>query len=81
MSRLNLTLDEATLSSLERHAAREKTATAAFARRLLVEALAQREALTRRRKLAQDYAAGRDDASEILADLERPQLENLLDEP
>jgi hypothetical protein len=80
MSRLNLTLDDDTLAWLERHAAQEKVAVAAFARRLLREAVAQREALARRRKLAADYAAGRDDARELLAELERPQLEDLLDD-
>ncbi|MBA3397265.1 MAG: hypothetical protein H0T89_31855 [Deltaproteobacteria bacterium] len=80
MSRLNLTLDADTHSWLERHAAREKIAVASFARRLLREAVEQREHLARRRKLAADYAAGRADAREILDDLERPQLEGLLDD-
>ena len=80
MSRLNLTLDDDTLSWLTRHAAREKVGVAAYARRLLREALEQREALARRRKLAADYAAGREDAAEVLRDLERPQLEGLLDD-
>lgn len=80
MSRLNLTLDTDTLEWLEKHAAREKVAVAAFARSLLQEAVNHREALARRRKLAADYAAGRDDARELLAELERPQLEELLDD-
>ena len=80
MRRLNLTLDDATFSWLTKHAAREKIALAACARRLLREALEQREALARRRKLAADYAAGREDAKDVLRDLERPQLEGLLDD-
>lgn len=80
MSRLNLTLDDDTLTWLTRHAAREKVGVAAYARRLIREALEQREALARRRKLAADYAAGREDAAEVLRDLERPQLEGLLDD-
>ena len=42
--------------------------------------VAQRELLARRRKLAADYAAGRADAAEVLEDLERPQIEGLLDD-
>ncbi len=80
MSRLNLTLDPDTLAWLERHAARERLAVAALARRLLQEAVDQHETLARRRKLAADYAAGRDDVREVLSELERPQLEGLLDD-
>lgn len=80
MSRLNLTLDRDTLAWLERHAAKEKVAIASLARRLLHEAVEEREAIARRRKLAQDYAAGRGDVAELLRDLEQPQLEGLLDE-
>jgi len=72
MSRLNLTLDDVTLSWLAKHASREKVPLAAYARRLLLAALEQREALARRRKLAADYAAGRKDARDLLRDLERP---------
>ncbi len=81
MSRLNLTLDDDTIRVLMRHAARQDLAVAAFVRLLIREALEQREALARRRKLAADYAAGRSDVREMLTDLERPQLEGLLDEP
>jgi hypothetical protein len=80
MSRLNLTLDDDTLSWLARHAVREKLAVATFAKRLLREAVERRELLAQRRKLAADYAAGRADAKELLAELERPQLEGLLDD-
>lgn len=80
MSRLNLTLDDDTAAWLERHASREKLAVATFAKRLLREAVEHREFLARRRKLAADYAAGRADVKEVLADLERAQLERLLDD-
>lgn len=80
MSRLNLTLDDDTHDWLARHAAAADVAVAAFARELLREAVARREADARRRKLARDYAAGRADAAELLRDLEAPQLEGLLDE-
>ena len=80
MSRLNLTLDDVTFSWLRKHAAREKIAVATCARRLLREAVEQQEALAHRRKLAADYAAGREDARDVLRDLERPQLEGLLDD-
>ena len=79
MERLNLTLDEGTSGALARHAQREGKPRASLARELIAEALARREALDRRRKLARDYAAGRGDALEVLGDLEAGQLE-LLDE-
>lgn len=50
-----------------------------MARELLCEALARRDALAHQRKLARDYAAGRADARELLAELEAGQLD-LLDE-
>jgi hypothetical protein len=53
---------------------------ATFARELLREAIARREAEAQRRKLARDYAAGRADATELLKDLEAPQLDGLLDD-
>jgi hypothetical protein len=76
MSRLNLTLDADTLGWIERCAAREKMAVAAFARLLLRETVQHREERARRKKLAADFADGR----ELLRDLERPQLEGLLDD-
>jgi metal-responsive CopG/Arc/MetJ family transcriptional regulator len=79
MERLNLTLDDDTARTLERHARRAGTRRASLARALLREALARRDALERRRKLAADYAADRDDAADLLADLEGGQLE-LIDE-
>lgn len=77
MSRINLTLDDDTSSAIDRHARRLGMARAALARDLICEALAQRERLERHRQLARDYAAGRSDASALLADLEEPQLELL----
>lgn len=79
MERLNLTLDDDTSSALERHAKRQGTPRAALARELIREALARREAVARQRQLARDYATGRDDARELLADLELAQLDLLVD--
>jgi len=80
MARVNLTLDPDTYERLSRHAKACKAARASMARTLLREALERREDLERRRMLAEDYAAGRDDAREILAELQDPQLELLGDE-
>jgi hypothetical protein len=80
MDRLNLTLDPDTSTALERHARRVGKPRAAVARELIREAIKNRDDLERRRKLARDYAAGREDAVELLADLERSQLD-LLSEP
>lgn len=79
MERLNLTLDAGTSGALARHARSEGKPRATIARELICEALARREALARQRKLAGDYAAGRGDAQELLADLEAAQLD-LLDD-
>lgn len=75
-----MTLDADTLDRLKRHASQAKLAVATFARELLREAVARREADARRRQIAMDYAAGRADACEILCDLEALQLEGLLDD-
>jgi hypothetical protein len=75
MERLNLTLDSHTSERLSRHAKREGTPRAAYARGILREALEAREALARKKKLAADYAAGRADARRLLKELEAPQLE------
>lgn len=80
MERLNLTLDDDTSTRLEAHAKKQGRARAALARELIREALTQRDTRELRRKLASDYAAGRDDAAEVLQDLERAQFD-LLDEP
>jgi hypothetical protein len=77
MERLNLTLDEGMSGALARYARRENKPRAALARELIGEAIARREALDRQRKLARDYAAGRDDAKQILNDMEAAQLELL----
>jgi len=80
MSRLNLTLDPDTSAQLERHAKAHGTRRAAIAREILREGLARREELERRKRLASDYAAGRADARELLANFESAQLELLGDE-
>ena len=80
MERLNLTLDDDTSGALTRHARDQGKPRAALARELIQEALARRAALARQRRLARDYAAGREDARELLADLEAAQLD-LLGEP
>jgi hypothetical protein len=74
MSRLNLTLDDATARCLDRHARLLQTPKATLALPLLREALARREATERTRKLAADYAAGRADARTLLVDFEAAQL-------
>jgi hypothetical protein len=79
MERINLTLDVDTSSALDKHARKQGKARATVARELIREALAQRRVTEVRRKMARDYAAGRADASDILRDLESPQLE-LLDQ-
>ena len=79
MDRLNLTLDHDTSGALARHARHEGKPRAALARELIMEALARREAVAQRRKLARDYVAGRDDAKELLAEFERGQLELLVE--
>lgn len=75
MERLNLTLDADTSQRLARHAKRAGAPRAAFARGILRDALEAREALERRKKLAADYVAGRDDAQKLLKDFEAAQLE------
>ena len=77
MERLNLTLDEGTSGALSRHARREGKPRATLARDLIREAIARRDALEVKRKLARDYTAGRSDAKQILKDLEATQLELL----
>jgi hypothetical protein len=80
MSRLNLTLDPATWAVLGRHAEARHTGRATLARELLQEALARRDELERRRKLAADYAADRDDAVLLLAEIEGGQFDPWGDE-
>lgn len=80
MARVNLTLDPVTYEKLSRHAKASKAARASMARTLLREALEHRDELERRKKLAQDYASGRNDVRALLAELEDPQLELLGDE-
>jgi hypothetical protein len=77
MARLNLTLDRDTFSRLEKHARVARIRRATLAKALIQEALDRREAARRRRKLATDYAAERDDSRELIRDLEAGQLELL----
>jgi hypothetical protein len=77
MARLNLTLDQDTFARLEKHAREARTRRATLAKTLIQEALEGREAARRRRKLAADYAAERDDARDLLRELEAGQLELL----
>ncbi len=80
MERLNLTLDPSTSSALAKHARREGKPRAAVARELIQEAIRRREEMERQRKLARDYAAGREDVRELLDAIEGPQLDLLGDE-
>ena len=75
-----MTLDKGTSGALARHASKEGKPRATLARELILEALGRRESLERQRKLARDYAAGRDDATELLGELEIAQLELLDDD-
>jgi ribosomal protein L25 (general stress protein Ctc) len=77
VARLNLTLDQDTFARLEKHARESRTRRATLAKTLIQEALEGREAARRRRKLAADYAAERDDARDLLRELEAGQLELL----
>lgn len=77
MERLNLTLDAGTSGALARHARKANKPRATLARELIREAITRREALESQRKLARDYAAGRGDAREVLAELEAGQLDLL----
>jgi len=80
MARVNLTLDKETFAELDRHTKLLGKPRATLARELLHEALASRRAASRRRQLAADYAAGREDARALLRDLESAQLELMDDE-
>jgi predicted transcriptional regulator len=77
MARLNLTLDHDTISRLDQYARGKGKARSAIARELLAEALNRIDRHAKLKKLARDYAQGRDDAESLLADLEAGQLELL----
>ena len=70
-----MTLSASTSVQLIKHAKRASRPRAAFARDLLSTALEQLDREERIRKLAADYAAGWDDAREILADMQDAQAE------
>jgi hypothetical protein len=73
MIRLNLTLSDDTAKKLKKHS--KGRPRASVARELIDQALAAQELMERRRKLAHDYAAGRNDALELLKDFEPANLE------
>jgi predicted transcriptional regulator len=75
MERLNLTLDSDTSKALQQHAARTKKPRATVARELIREALARRDRIEQRRRLARDYAAGRADNRKLLGEMEQAQLD------
>jgi len=77
---MNLTLDQETSNWIRRHAAAGKLRQATMARQLLTEAVAHRQRVEERKKLAADYAAGRKDAASALRDLEGQQLDGWADE-
>ncbi len=77
MARLNLTLDNDTFCRLDQYAQGEGRARSAIARELLTEALNRIDRHAKLKKLARDYARGRDDAESLLADFEAGQLELL----
>ena len=64
-----------TLVKLTARAKRAHKPVAAFAREVLEQALAEREANERRAKLAADYVASREDDRELMAEMESAQLE------
>lgn len=78
--RLNLTLDTDTAAALDRYARSHHRPRASLARELLRDALDRREALERRRKLAADYAQGREDDRALLAEIEGGQLDRFDDD-
>jgi len=80
MARLNLTLDEDTLAAVTRDALKEGVGLATHARRLLRDAVVQRERIERRKRWADAYVAGRADARRLLEDWEPGSLELLGDE-
>jgi hypothetical protein len=80
MSRLNLTLSADTFSKLARGARSRRVRVATYTRRLIEDALARTERAAHLKKLAADYAAGRDDAAELLADMEAGQLDLMKDD-
>ncbi len=80
MARLNLTLDPDTYSTLERYAKQAEKPCARLAREILSEGLSQRAAQEQRKRLAEEYAAGRADARAVLKDWEGAQAELLSDD-
>jgi len=77
VARLSLTLDDDTFAHLKKCAWQESRTVARVARELVREGLDRREAARRRRKLAEDYRAGRWETAVALSGLEAAQLEVL----
>jgi hypothetical protein len=80
MARLNLTLNSDTYSVLERYAKQSGKPCARLAREILSDGLSQRATQEQRKRLAEDYAAGRADARVVLKDWEGAQAELLTDD-
>jgi hypothetical protein len=80
MGRLNLTLDDDTLEAVTRDALRSGVPVATHARRLLRDAVAQRERIETRKLWASAYAEERADARNLLDDWEIGSLEVVGDE-
>ncbi len=80
MARLNMTLDDDTLSALSRDARQAGVGVATHARHLLREAVARRALAERRRAWAEAYRADRPDARKLTADLTGPMLDLIDDE-
>lgn len=80
MARLNLTLDDDTFATLERDARRERSQLSTFARRLLKEALEQRERERRWREWEDAYRRGASEDRRLVRDMEAGQLDGIGDE-
>jgi metal-responsive CopG/Arc/MetJ family transcriptional regulator len=77
MSRLNMTLDDDTLSRIDRHARQAHVPRASLARALILEALARREREEEEARWAAAYQADRGDMAELLEEMEAAQLEGV----
>jgi predicted DNA-binding protein len=80
MTRVNLTLDQESYERLGRYAKRLGRPQATVAGQLVREGLELLDAREQRQRLAKDYAAGRADAREVIAELESGQLEAMGEE-
>ena len=80
MARVNLTLDKESSERLLRHAKRLGCPQATVAGQLVREGLGRLDSRERLQRLAKDYAAGRADAREAMAELQSGQLEAMGEE-